>query len=678
MISKKFFIGMTVLLSASLFFLGCPTGNDEETTEPTNDQAVSSAVLDLTKLVNKPDQGKAAGDGSIKEDQYTGTITWNPAIPSDGNFAASTTYTATVALAATEGFTFKDVPENSFPYAGAKATNPKGTDKSLTVTIVFPITLKADGSKNVVDATDLTALVTTPMKNAAPDTNAIDAPQYTGAIAWKDSTDAAYSANFVPNAVYKAEVTLAAKEGYTFDGVGLNTFAYDLQGATVTNPAGTASGVTVTIVFPATAGTAADPGPVNATTLTNAIVAPVTGAVADSVFTTPDSNQYTGSAVEWTPAIVAGGKFAGATPYKATVTLTVKEDYTFAGLAADAFSYVNAAVVFNADTRVVEVTFGATDAVVSSLNLAAAIVAPVTGNEPSDVFTTPAAAQYDGSKVAWTPAVANGETFAADTAYKAAVTLTAEDGYTFATLTNADFSASAGATVAFDVETGIVEVTYAKTAAVVSVVDLSALIVQPVKNAIPTALVDAAQYSGVVTWKDDSNKPAGTQFAAATGYKAEVTLAPAAGFTFVGFAGGFIHANGTVTQGAVVGNTVTVTVDFTAGKTAASETTVVVGVDPLTVASSTGSLEGITLTKGGTNVTLTVSSDFSFTGTKWYVDGNPTELKAADGVSNDKFTLTLDPAKYGVRAQPHHVTVSVSISGKPYSVTVPFKVVAAN
>jgi hypothetical protein len=106
-----------------------------------------------------------------------------------------------------------------------------------------------DLQETVVSALNLTALVTKPVKDAAPLTTAINTTQYTGTIAWQNNDGSAFAgAAFAASTVYKALVTLTPTSGYTFTGVGENTFTY--TGATVSNDAN--SGV-VTITFAATA-----------------------------------------------------------------------------------------------------------------------------------------------------------------------------------------------------------------------------------------------------------------------------------------------------------------------------------------------------------------------------------------------------------------------------------------
>jgi hypothetical protein len=146
---------------------------------------------------------------------------------------------------------------------------------------------KQDGAMPIVvtvTALDLSTLVTAPVKGEAPNTTAIDADQYTGVIVWNTSADAVHTGNFAANTVYKAIVTLTAKTGYTFTGVGENAFVYTFAegslGGSISHPEGEESGLTVTITFPATA--ADDPGQTAAPTASITTIAK-TAAVQESV-----------------------------------------------------------------------------------------------------------------------------------------------------------------------------------------------------------------------------------------------------------------------------------------------------------------------------------------------------------------------------------------------------------
>jgi hypothetical protein len=547
-------------------------------------------------------------------------------------------------------------------FLGCPTDSDDGTDDSQS----------GGDTPTVVYALALDAAVGTPVLGAEGKLS-VDAAQYSGPIVW---TPGLTDGKFAAKQPYTATVTLTAKPGFTFEGVEADSFIHD-GAASVTNGAGTETGVTVTVVFPPTAGDPLNPGPVDALDLSKALTEPVAGA-APGIFTSPDSTQYTGGAVSWEPALT-DGKFAGSVSYTAAVTLTAGTGYTFTG--AGSFTYGTLAVTKteNEDgTVTVAVAFGPTEAAVTYLDLTNAIAAPATGAAPVYVFTSPSLAQYDGGDVTWDPPVnVLDGAFAAGTVYKASVTLAAVEGYTFA---GAKFT-YAGATAVLDGD--VVTVTFGATDAVVNALNLTALIPAPAKNnPVQSAIVDGTQFSGQVTWKDTEGKPfVGTQFGAATVYTATAVLAPLPGFTFTGFEGAFFYNGLQVVEQTQDELTNTVTVVLTFTDTDDSESWLAIEFEPVRVVSSTGSLEGIVLVKGGEPVRLTAAASSSSNGigtsAKWYLDGNPTALKGTkDGVSGN--TLTLNPANYSVRENAHHVTVTAKADGKLYSVTVPFTVAAGN
>jgi hypothetical protein len=213
----------------------------------------------------------------------------------------------------------------------------------------------------VVNTLNLTTLLTAPVRSAAPVTTAINTTQYTGTIAWQTSSGSDFTGSaFVVDTVYKALVTLSAKSGYTFVGVAADSFTY--TGATASNAANSG---TVTITFPTT--TAADVV-VNALNLTTLLTAPARDAAP--VTTAINTAQYTGT-VAWqtsSGADFTGGAFAAATVYKALVTLSATPGYTFAGVAADSFTYTGAIASNAANSGTVTITFPAT-AAVGSVNI---------------------------------------------------------------------------------------------------------------------------------------------------------------------------------------------------------------------------------------------------------------------------------------------------------------------
>jgi len=169
--------------------------------------------------------------------QYTGTVTWEPAV--SATFVAGIAYTATITLTAKEGFTFDGVAANFFSVAGATVTNAAN---SGVVTAVFPETAAAVTIDNIPG-------LAAPKTGGTPVTEITATAQYTGTVTWKSGdTTMLDDTTFAPETIYTATITLTLKSGFTFNGVAANFFK--VAGAETTNAAN--SGV-VTAVFPETA-----------------------------------------------------------------------------------------------------------------------------------------------------------------------------------------------------------------------------------------------------------------------------------------------------------------------------------------------------------------------------------------------------------------------------------------
>jgi len=76
---------------------------------------------------------------TINATQYTGTVSWSPALPVSGKFVGDTDYTATITLTPKSNYTLQGVAANSFTVAGTSppATNPAN---SGVITAIFPRT----------------------------------------------------------------------------------------------------------------------------------------------------------------------------------------------------------------------------------------------------------------------------------------------------------------------------------------------------------------------------------------------------------------------------------------------------------------------------------------------------------------------------------------------------------
>lgn len=132
-----------LFIVVAIIAMGCssPTTSDPTTDSTTATTAATTATADqaITLLaipgVVVPVRDAAPVTTAIDSAQYTGTISWSP---SASVFAASTVYTATIALTAKTGWTLSGVAANGFTVSGATATNAAS---SGTVTAVFPVTV---------------------------------------------------------------------------------------------------------------------------------------------------------------------------------------------------------------------------------------------------------------------------------------------------------------------------------------------------------------------------------------------------------------------------------------------------------------------------------------------------------------------------------------------------------
>jgi hypothetical protein len=341
----------------------------------------------------------------------------------------------------------------AFESLSDKAQALLGAEKEKLDALKAKITELKAANPVIVNILDLSGLIVAPSTGTAPDTASLDETQYTGAIAWQTEDGSAFEgAAFAAGTVYQAVISLTAKNGYTFAGVGENSFSF--SGATTTSNA--ADSGTVTVLFPATTAAMV----VNALDLTALLATPVTGGTP--VRTPIDEEQYTG-AITWLYIDMVDSRivefleaqFAPRTTYIADVTLTPKTGYTFTGVTGNDFTHSEASTVTNfADSGTVQILFRSTASlIVSNLDLTALATAPVKDATPD---TTPIdTAQYTGT-IAWRHSTDDGETwtpfsgasFEAGTVYRASLTLSskAELGYDFTGLTKDDFTYT-GATV---------------------------------------------------------------------------------------------------------------------------------------------------------------------------------------------------------------------------------------
>ena len=285
--------------------------------------------------VTPPVAGATPVDSVTATAEYTGTVTWSPT--ASPTFAHGMTYTATITLAPKSGFTLTGITADTFTVAGA--TSVHNSVDSGVITAIFPATSLTTVGNFAI------AGVTAPVAGATPVSTITETPEYTGTVTWSPAA----SPTFSYSQVYTATITLAAKSGYTFDGVAADTFT--VTGATTVHNLVNAGVVTAT--FPATG----NPSPVTDTTIND--IVPVAGlAPVVSI----NNSQYTGL-ISWTSSGGSVGTyFDTATVYTAVIHLTATSGNTFVSVGHD-FTIggaTSSTTTYGTDTATVTAEFPAT------------------------------------------------------------------------------------------------------------------------------------------------------------------------------------------------------------------------------------------------------------------------------------------------------------------------------
>jgi hypothetical protein len=124
-LKRVIYLLVVTLLVMGLVLTGCP---------PSNGVELETITIKAIPGVTAPATGATPVTAITATAEYTGTVSW---VPAHDPFEAETAYTATIVLAAKEGYTFAGVPANFFTVSGATATHAAGSD---VVTAVFPAT----------------------------------------------------------------------------------------------------------------------------------------------------------------------------------------------------------------------------------------------------------------------------------------------------------------------------------------------------------------------------------------------------------------------------------------------------------------------------------------------------------------------------------------------------------
>jgi hypothetical protein len=266
-------------------------------------------------------------------------------------FEAGAVYRAKISLTANSGYRF--INTRNFEYPWGTVTTQPGADADSQARNLSAVTYMPARAAAVITDRNLTPYLPKPISGAAP-VISFAGSQYTGTVVWKDAgTQTALAGPFQPGVEYTAEVTLIPALGYSFTGVGQDTFIHN-GAQSLSNPADSGA---VRIDFSATV-SPGTPTVVYDTILTGRIPKPVYYGTGVKSFA---GSQYTGT-VSWRHTVsqaVLVGSFQPGIEYTAVVTLSAAPGYTFTGVRQNAFSHGDASgtVTNPADSGAVTINF---------------------------------------------------------------------------------------------------------------------------------------------------------------------------------------------------------------------------------------------------------------------------------------------------------------------------------
>jgi hypothetical protein len=296
-----------------------------------------------------------------------------------------------------------------------------------------------------VNDQDLSAQVPYPAKGGNVTKKLAETASYTGKIEWlstaADDTIVPFTGSiFAGGTVYHAVLTLTAKTGYTFGGVGPNSFTH--YRGVAENPPGNSDNpdLIVRVTFPKTS---ADGDTLITVLDLDSLFGPPVKNIAPAA--PGGSSEYDFTVFEWRTEDdepFNDSAFAPETVYKAYIEVAPKTGFSLEGIEPGGFTYYGASVsaeyfISGGICKVrITITFPSTakaneKTVINHLNLNSLVTAPVWGAE----YTTATGAdeQYTGV-IEWKKMPEDSTftgTFATLTVYKAVITLTAAEGYTF-------------------------------------------------------------------------------------------------------------------------------------------------------------------------------------------------------------------------------------------------------
>jgi len=453
--------------------------------------------------------------------------------------------------------------------------------------------------------------VTPPVAGDAPVAAITDTTQYTGTVTWS-SSGGTLSGNFVAGNVYTATITLSAKLGYTFQGVGANFFTV----AGANSVSNSINDYVITAVFPAA------PQTINALTIPD-VLAPVAGATSVKTFT---STQYNGTVV-WNNS--NPDTFAAGVAYTATITITPNSGYTLTGVGANAFTVAGVSATNVANTGVITAVFPSTAQTIN-INAVPGVTKPVTGATPVTAITE--TTEYTGT-VTWN---GNPVTFASDTSYTATITLTPKTGYTLYGV-GADFFAVVGTTTPATnaAGSGVITAIFPATDKTISIYTISGVDVPAVGATPVVAITETTEYTGTVTWNGNPST-----FANNTAYTATITLTPKTGYTLTGVVANFFTVAGTATPATNAAGSGVITAVFPALGTGVVMSVTFTITDMGVVQSGDANVTPSDILNGSKSLTFTLSGT-GYSGITWSLNGTPISGATTSALTiDDSFDLT--------------------------------------
>ncbi|MDR2785868.1 MAG: hypothetical protein LBB83_08145 [Treponema sp.] len=358
----------------------------------------------------------------------------------DEKFAQGRIYQANLTITAHHAFSYLPNPATRFTWEYTK-DRIKETENQNDRTVFLNIEFDRTGKMKISNV-DLLG-IRAPQIEANPVLSLelnVDAPYTAGAVTWSNDDGASFNFNgpFEEDKIYRAQVTLNAKEEYTFNGLKPGVIIHSGRSVTIDPavPNEDTTAIAITIVF-----FPAGIEGINQVDL-RGIPSPVAGKAPGSAFTAPPAGaNYTVSPVIWLEKDKSvSGNFRVNGNYDAQVTISPLSGYMFGELEESRIIHngrtVSITPVKNGDVEtgayLVTVHYNTLKADITEVDLRG-IPAPRTGviaRTNLDTSNFP----FRVKSIVWNPLPPNGK-FAGNTGYKAAVELEAEAGYTFRGLT---------------------------------------------------------------------------------------------------------------------------------------------------------------------------------------------------------------------------------------------------